>query len=78
MKKRRTAIVSMAAALSLSAAGYAAVDGHVPWRGQPSTTPPPCVHGKHNGHGYGHGGFDCGDGHGDEGNGGGHGNGHDR
>ncbi len=44
--KRRTAAMTIAALLSLSAAGYAAAGGHFePWHGRPSTTPPPWSHG---------------------------------
>jgi hypothetical protein len=54
--KRRTTVLSLAAVLSLTAAGYAVAhgDGHH-WGGRPSTVPPP--HHRHHGHGYGHGGF---------------------
>jgi hypothetical protein len=42
---RRTAILSIVAVLSLSAAGYAAANGRPPGgHGKPSTTPPPWSH----------------------------------
>jgi hypothetical protein len=48
--KRRTAAVTIAALLSLSAAGYAAAGGRFePSHGRPSTTPPPWSNGA--GHG---------------------------
>jgi hypothetical protein len=80
----RTAVFTLAAVLSLVAAGYAATANHVfPGHGKPSVTPPPWSHGENgeghdrghgNGNGEGHGG---GGRHGDgQGHGQGHGTGH--
>lgn len=53
--KRRTAIFSIVAALSLSAAGFAAANGRPPGtHGKPSVTPPPRSHGGGHGHTNGH------------------------
>lgn len=47
--KRRTAVLSIAATLTLTAAGFAAAHGRPPqWPSKPSTTPPPRRdHGHH-------------------------------
>ena len=83
--KRRTALLSIAAIFSLSAAGYAAASGRPPWHGQPSTTPPPFHHHHHGHDGDGQGGYGQGGqgghgqgGQGDHGHGGQGGNGGDR
>ena len=58
--KRRTAVLSLVATLSLAAAGFAAAHGRPPGdSGKPDITPPPWSHGGGHGHGHGHG-----DGHG--------------
>jgi hypothetical protein len=62
----RTVVFTLAAVLSLVAAGYAATADHVfPGHGKPSVTPPPWSHGD-NGKGHGNG-QDNGKGHGSDG-----------
>ena len=54
--KRRTAVISIIAALSLGAAGISAAHGRDPGTsGKPSVTPPPWSHGHGDGNGDNHG-----------------------